>query len=63
MAMCCKPITMKELNEITTMRYIRALIVDEKNKLTNIYSPQSKALDKLYYWVCKNIPDERLHDK
>lgn len=61
--MLVKPTTMKELSEITTMRYIRALIIDEQSRLTNVYSPQYRALTKLYKWVSKNIPDKRLHDK
>lgn len=56
------PNSIKELNSITTMRAMRAIIVDKQQDCTNIYSPKYKELNKLYYWVEKNIPDKRLHD-
>lgn len=48
--MKCFPTTKKELNSITTMREIRALIVDEQQKCTNCYSPKYLELNKLYFW-------------
>lgn len=57
------PTTIKEFNSITTRRAIRACIIDEQEGCTNIYSPKYQELTKLYNWVNKNIPDERLHDK
>lgn len=57
------PRKMNELNSITTLRAIRALIVDSQADCTNIYSPKYKELTKLYDWVNKNIPDKRLHCK
>jgi hypothetical protein len=57
------PTTIKDMQSESTMRLIRACILDEREGCTNVYSPKYKELSKLYYWVSKNIPDERLHDK
>ena len=54
---------MKELGEITTMRLVRSLVVDEMARCTNIYAPKYKELHRLYEWVSLTIPDRRVHDK
>lgn len=55
------PRTIKELQTITTVRALRALIIDAQTECTNIYSPKNKELDKLYVWVTENVKDKRLH--
>lgn len=55
------PRSIKELSEITTMRIIRSLVVDEMDCCMNIYAPKYKELNKLYNWVSENIPDKRIH--
>ena len=56
------PTTIKKQKEITTMRAIRALILNEQSRITTTYSPKNKELNKLYHWVEKNIEDKRMHD-
>ena len=59
----CFPRTIKELQEGSTMRLLRALVVDEMHRCTNVYAPKYQELTKLYDWVSKHIPDKRVHDK
>lgn len=60
----CFPRTIKELSTTSTMRLIRALIVDEMSiRCTNVEAPKYKELKRLYSWVEKNIPDNRVHSQ
>lgn len=56
------PRTMKELSTVTTREALIATIRDVRYNCTNVYSPKYKELSKLYKWIEKNIPDERVHD-
>jgi len=56
------PTTIKEHNEISTQMALILLVQSEKSRCTNIYySPKYEHLQKLYKWINKNVPDERLH--
>lgn len=48
--------TIKELNEISNKRLIKALITERKNVLSNPYAPLYQRLEKLNTWVENNIP-------
>jgi len=57
------PNTIKELRSTSTRAMLRAVISDEQDGCTNIYTPKYKELCLLYKWVDNNVPDERVHDK
>lgn len=57
------PRTIKELQLATTRELLRACVVNEMNKCTNVYSPKYKELQRLYNCVnsLKGL-DKRVHD-